>query len=1405
MKVRFDGLDVMAMVSHLNHVALGRRVINIYEGDSSDSFLFKLDHNVNTVAATGSATAATASSNTDANSNTPPEDDAKEKLLLYLESGIRFHTTNRMQNNSVNHNNATKNQPLAPFVFQLRKQLRGLRLESVTQLGQGDRVVHFVFGMGEARRALLLELYAKGNIVLCDSQYRILTLLRSHQYTSGVNNNNNSAEPAGNHHTGAVQVQIGHVYPVTYAARNINIADPGTNLANHNDSVEKDDDATEKQELSVNATSSAQDWTAWAEQQVRQAADLAAAKANAAEEPDASSNNVSNNKKWGKKKGKKDKKQAAGVMTLKTLLLKPSSGISHYGPNFLEHCILMTPNFGQEDNSSKLTPHSPLVVGGDDSNSNLPVTSDWEQFLQVLQEESAKLDIDPKAIAAAPPKGFILYSEKTKKDTGATGDDATTSDDNSNEGDDKKNKPGGTFSDKVLEEFQPYLLLKQHEGRKVIEFDTFNEAVDTFFGHLEAQKRLLRAEAAEQAAKDKLEKVRQDQQHRLQGLERDVHKVQEQAQAVELNADNVEKALQVINSALDSGMDWEQLDQLVQVEQEENHNPIALLIYRLDLEHDSMVLELPTAAAAFDNGEDGSDDEQEDQEDDDKGEKKKNQRGGENAPSKPKVKTNHVLVPISLKETAHGNASAMFAEYRSMKEKSQRTVESSAKALKAAEENAQRQLADAKQRTKQATNTAVGQIIKPPWFTKFHWFITSDNYLVLGGRDAHQNEVLVKKYLRPGDAYLHADVHGAASCILRAKRVRVPVKGKNKKTGATTTQTLPLSDQALREAGNFTICRSSAWASKMVTSAWWVESHQVSKTAPTGEYLKVGAFMIRGRKNFLPPTPLEMGLGIMFRLAAPEGTLDPATYARHKNERRDFALMELLQQQDDDDFNDDGAEDTDGANDAGIILGAENKDENGTKETKEQQTTQQDINNPESEASTRIDKLNAEIAEEETLDCAPLAETSAMNGAEPAIAQEKSPSPATPSPEKKKKGLSVKERKLIKKYGSLEKAEKILAEREKEEQEREKEKQLMAAFVPTGDDDDDDDDDDDEINEQGTMKRGRKGKKKKAMKKYADQDDEDRELAMLALQGGEKVKKTKDNRRVDPTTDEQKQAAAETAALLVKDASDVAGQLPEDVRSVLAECVTVQQKDTEPVVRWEKFDADVLEQLLSFEGPPEAKLAAAKRLLFLKSTTRVDNFSASLSGILRTIRKWGYKQLETDASGNAADGSKRKTNEEKKAADAAWKETLAEEGVAGEEIEDEDADIDDTAENNKLTGKPHAEDALLYALPVCAPYQTLTQYTYRIKLTPGNLKRGKAARQCVDMFLKGDAGNAGNAGKKSSSGTANGGVGKDFIKKVADNDWIQCLCADVKISAPGAAKNIKKQKASNKAKAKKKK
>lgn len=71
---------------------------------------------------------------------------------------------------------------------------------------------------------------------------------------------------------------------------------------------------------------------------------------------------------------------------------------------------------------------------------------------------------------------------------------------------------------------------------------------------------------------------------------------------------------------------------------------------------------------------------------------------------------------------------------------------------------------------------------------------------------------------------------------------------------------------------------SVAWEAKVVCSTYWVHANQVSKTAPTGEYLSTGSFMIRGKKNFLPPSHLILGLGFVFKL-------EDSSVERHRGER----------------------------------------------------------------------------------------------------------------------------------------------------------------------------------------------------------------------------------------------------------------------------------------------------------------------------------------------------------------------------------------------------------------------------------------------------------------------------------------------------------------------------------------
>ncbi|KAG9728462.1 hypothetical protein KCU59_g13772, partial [Aureobasidium melanogenum] len=127
-----------------------------------------------------------------------------------------------------------------------------------------------------------------------------------------------------------------------------------------------------------------------------------------------------------------------------------------------------------------------------------------------------------------------------------------------------------------------------------------------------------------------------------------------------------------------------------------------------------------------------------------------------------------------------------------------------------------------------------------------------DGYLVLGGKDAQQNELLYRRHLKKGDIYVHADLHGASSVII-------------KNNPGLAEYEIPPS--TLSQAGNLSVCTSSAWDSKAVMSAWWVNADQVSKTAPTGEYLTTGGFMIRGKKNFLPPAQLLLGFAVIWQIS----------------------------------------------------------------------------------------------------------------------------------------------------------------------------------------------------------------------------------------------------------------------------------------------------------------------------------------------------------------------------------------------------------------------------------------------------------------------------------------------------------------------------------------------------------
>ena len=130
------------------------------------------------------------------------------------------------------------------------------------------------------------------------------------------------------------------------------------------------------------------------------------------------------------------------------------------------------------------------------------------------------------------------------------------------------------------------------------------------------------------------------------------------------------------------------------------------------------------------------------------------------------------------------------------------------------------------------------------WYEVYHWFRSSEGFLVLAGRDAKSNEKIVKKHLKDNDLYVHADVYGAPSTIIKVEGGEVPTEA------------------TIKEACTFAVSLSRAWSAGIRSgSAFWVLPSQVSKTPESGEYVSTGSWIVRGKRNYIFNLNLELEIG----------------------------------------------------------------------------------------------------------------------------------------------------------------------------------------------------------------------------------------------------------------------------------------------------------------------------------------------------------------------------------------------------------------------------------------------------------------------------------------------------------------------------------------------------------------
>jgi len=133
---------------------------------------------------------------------------------------------------------------------------------------------------------------------------------------------------------------------------------------------------------------------------------------------------------------------------------------------------------------------------------------------------------------------------------------------------------------------------------------------------------------------------------------------------------------------------------------------------------------------------------------------------------------------------------------------------------------------------------------KPRWYERFRWFNSSDGFLVIGGRDASSNEEIYAKYLEKRDFALHTDAPGAPLTVIKTLGEEVP-------------------ESTQEEAAQFAVSYSSVWKAGLFEGdCYMVAAEQVTKTPEPGEFIKKGAFVIRGERRYFRDVPVGVAVGI---------------------------------------------------------------------------------------------------------------------------------------------------------------------------------------------------------------------------------------------------------------------------------------------------------------------------------------------------------------------------------------------------------------------------------------------------------------------------------------------------------------------------------------------------------------
>ncbi len=318
------------------------------------------------------------------------------------------------------------------------------------------------------------------------------------------------------------------------------------------------------------------------------------------------------------------------------------------------------------------------------------------------------------------------------------------------------------------------------------EFDTYSEAVDEFYYRKEKQEeeRKLRKKYEEEMSG--LQNKKEQQERKIAGLKKSAEQNRENAEKIYENYRELQNAREAIEKGIEE-VGWkETIDRI-----EGSEDPEAEKIVTLNEQNDFFSYNL--------------DDE-------------------------------------NLKIFLFQDLEATASDYYDKAKNAESKIENAKKAL----ENTKEEIENLEKEEIELQDEVMEdktQKRKKKWFEKYRWFYSSEDYLVLIGRDQQTNEMLAKKHMEENDLYMHVDFDGAPSVVIKDGQ--------------------DASEKTLEEAGRAAVTFTKAWKAGIgAADVYYVKPDQVTKEPESGEYLSKGAFVIRGEREYLHNVKTDASLGV---------------------------------------------------------------------------------------------------------------------------------------------------------------------------------------------------------------------------------------------------------------------------------------------------------------------------------------------------------------------------------------------------------------------------------------------------------------------------------------------------------------------------------------------------------------